>query len=270
MVCDSSYLVDEATNDSPKLVELEDILLEKLDIKNKNRKVIVFSEWIKMHQLIGNMLRKRSVGFAELNGTVPVKQRGALIKHFEQNPDCKVFLSTEAGGAGLNLQAADTLINFELPWNPAKKNQRIGRIDRLGQKSNKLLIYNLISRDSIEQQIAAGLLVKQSLFEGVLSETSDVNYVDFSTKGRSQFIQQLETLVAGQDSSAKTAETPAASAAALPAAAQAEQLEQVLSSGMSFLAGIFKMSTGSDLAFRDQKLEIDRQTGEVRLCFKMK
>ncbi|MDR3146800.1 MAG: DEAD/DEAH box helicase, partial [Treponema sp.] len=170
MVCDSSYLVDETTHDSPKLLELEDILLEKLDIKNKNRKVIVFSEWIRMHKLIGDMLRKRGVGFTELNGTVPVQKRSALIRHFEQNQDCKVFLSTESGGAGLNLQVADTLINFELPWNPAKKNQRIGRIDRLGQKSSKLLIYNLISRDSIEQQIAAGLLVKQSLFEGVLSE----------------------------------------------------------------------------------------------------
>ncbi|MDR0642746.1 MAG: DEAD/DEAH box helicase [Treponema sp.] len=270
MVCDSSYLVDEATSDSPKLLELEDILLEKLDIKNKDRKVIVFSEWVKMHQLIGNMLRKRGVGFTELNGTVPVKQRGALIKQFERNRDCRVFLSTEAGGAGLNLQMADTLINFELPWNPAKKNQRIGRIDRLGQKSNKLLIYNLISRDSIEQHIAAGLLVKQSLFEGVLSENSDINYVDFSTKGRSQFIQQLETLIADRETAAQAAaETPTAAAAPLPAG-QAEQLEQVLTSGLSFLAGLFKMSTGADLAFRDQKLEVDPQSGEVRLSFKMK
>jgi SNF2 family DNA or RNA helicase len=270
MVCDSSYLVDEATNDSPKLLELEDILLEKLDIKNKNRKVIVFSEWVKMHRLIGNMLRKRGVGFTELNGTVPVKQRGALIKHFERNQDCKVFLSTEAGGAGLNLQAADTLINFELPWNPAKKNQRIGRIDRLGQKSGKLLIYNLISRDSIEQHIAAGLLVKQSLFDGVLSENSAVNYVDFSTKGRSQFIHQLEALVAGQDLAAKPAEAPAPPIAAAPlSAGQAGQLEQVLASGMSFLAGLFKMSTGADLVLKDQKIEIDKATGEVRLSFKM-
>ncbi|MDR2785364.1 MAG: DEAD/DEAH box helicase [Treponema sp.] len=267
MVCDSSYLVDETTSDSPKLLELEDILLEKLDIKNKNRKVIVFSEWIKMHRLIGRMLRKRGVGFTELNGTVPVKQRGALIKEFERNQDCKVFLSTEAGGTGLNLQAADTLINFELPWNPAKKNQRIGRIDRLGQKSSKLLIYNLISRDSIEQQIAAGLLVKQSLFEGVLSENSTINYVDFSTKGRSQFIHQLEALIAGQEAAAKEASPVAAPP--LPAG-QAEQLEQVLASGMSFLAGLFKMSTGTDLAFHDQKFEVDKQTGEVRLSFKMK
>ncbi|MDR2376251.1 MAG: DEAD/DEAH box helicase [Treponema sp.] len=272
MVCDSTYLIDESTNDSPKLLELEDILLEKLDIKNKNRKVIVFSEWIKMHRLIGNMLRKRDVGFTELNGTVPVKQRGALIKYFEQNQDCKVFLSTEAGGAGLNLQMADTLINFELPWNPAKKNQRIGRIDRLGQKSPKLLIYNLISRNSIEQQIAAGLLVKQSLFEGVLSENSDINYVDFSTKGRSQFIRQLEALIQSQeDADRKAALAPEPPAAKTQTAqdAQAEQLEQVLTSGMSFLSGLFKMTTGADLDLHNQKLEVDRQTGEVRLTFKI-
>jgi SNF2 family DNA or RNA helicase len=83
---------------SPKLCELEDILFEKLDISNSNRKVIIFSEWIRMHKLIGEMLRKHKVGFTELNGTVPVKARGDLIKSFEADPGCKVFLSTEAGG----------------------------------------------------------------------------------------------------------------------------------------------------------------------------
>jgi superfamily II DNA/RNA helicase len=240
--------------------------------------VIVFSEWIKTHQLIGELLRKKGVGYTELNGRVPVKNRGALIKQFEQDPRCKVFLSTEAGGAGLNLQVADILINFELPWNPAKKNQRIGRIDRLGQKSGKLLIYNLISRNSIEQQIAAGLLVKQSLFEGVLSEGSAVNYVDFSTKGRSQFIRQLEALINQQEAAVpETVEAPAAAAstvAVVPAATvlpaqQAEQLEQVLSSGMNFLAGLFKMATGTDIALKDQKIEVDKATGEVTLKFKL-
>lgn len=141
------------------------------------------------------MLRENNIGFAELNGSVPVKLRGELIRKFETNPHCKVFLSTEAGGSGLNLQIADTLINFELPWNPAKKNQRIGRIDRLGQKSNNLTIINFITKNSIEEQIAAGLLVKQNLFEGVLGGENQTNFVDFTTKGRSQFIQQLESFI---------------------------------------------------------------------------
>jgi SNF2 family DNA or RNA helicase len=266
MVCDSTFLIDRKTGDSPKLIELEEILFEKLDIKNNVRKVIVFSEWIKMHSLIGRMLRKRGVGFTELNGTVPVKARGELIRQFETDPDCRVFLSTEAGGAGLNLQAADILINFELPWNPAKKNQRIGRIDRLGQKSSKLTIYNLISRNSIEQQIAAGLLVKQSLFEGALSK-GGANYVDFSAKGRSQFIQQLAELVKGPEP-----ETSPEPAAVLPVAAgefQAEQLEEILNKGMDFLAVLFRMSTGTDLAFGNQKISVDKASGEVSLQFNM-
>jgi SNF2 family DNA or RNA helicase len=195
MVCDSTYLIDEETNESPKLEELQHILIEKLDVPNRETKIIIFSEWIKVHKLIGKILRENNIGFVELNGKIPVKSRGELIRKFETNPQYKIFLSTEAGGSGLNLQVADTLINFELPWNPAKKNQRIGRIDRIGQKSNKLTIYNFITRNSIEMKIASGLLVKQSLFDGVLGESGQTNFVDFSTKGRSQFIQQLEEFV---------------------------------------------------------------------------
>jgi hypothetical protein len=97
--------------------------------------------------------------------------------------------------------------------------------------------------------------------------------VDFSTKGRSQFIQQLEALINQQEAEVAGASLPAASpagaAAPLPGK-QAEQLEQVLSNGMSFLSGLFKMATGTDFNFKDQKIEVDKQTGEVRLSFKMK
>jgi SNF2 family DNA or RNA helicase len=67
------------------------------------------------------MLLKNNTGYSELNGSIPANKRGNLIKQIESDDNCKVFLSTEAGGAGLNLQVADILINFELPWNPAKK-----------------------------------------------------------------------------------------------------------------------------------------------------
>ncbi len=194
MVCDSTYLIDEATNDSPKLEELRYILLEKLDLKNSGRKVIIFSEWVKMHHLIGQLLLQNNIGFSELNGSIPVKKRGELIRQFEEDPHCQVFLSTEAGGSGLNLQVADILINFELPWNPAKKNQRIGRIDRLGQKSEKLTIFNFITTESIEERIATGLLVKQNLFDSVLNEGSTSDWVDFTEKGRGQFLQQMKEL----------------------------------------------------------------------------
>ncbi len=316
MVCDSTFLIDNQTYDSPKLDELKYILFEKLDLHNTNRKIIIFSEWVKVHKLIGQMLRENKVGFVELNGKVPVNMRSELIKKFENTPECKVFLSTEAGGAGLNLQMADILFNFELPWNPAKKNQRIGRIDRLGQKSNKLTIYNFITRDSIEQQIAAGLLVKQNLFDGVLDNNNTTNIVDFSNKGRSQFIQQLEKLVmqpseeldfedsVQPDEQQECVDTTDISlleqiedrhnegvesadskssdhaqvqesvsddnrSASAPAENKAAELEQVMNNGMQFLAGLFKMSTGKDMGVEHQKIEVDRETGEVVMRFKL-
>jgi len=314
MVCDSTYLIDEKTNVSPKLDELKDILLEQLDLRNNRRKVIIFSEWVKVHKLIGQMLRQNKIGFVELNGKVPVKLRGDLIKKFENNPECQIFLSTEAGGAGLNLQVADTLINFELPWNPAKKNQRIGRIDRLGQKSGKLTIYNLITRNSIEQQIAAGLLVKQNLFEGVLDSGSKTDYVDFSSKGRSQFIDQMEAFISSMEDEATaddvsqdpqeeaiereedfaddfaddleladassyeeadkqqtTSSEVSEEQEAIPGESEskAAELEQVMASGMQFLAGLYKMSTGKDMGLDNQQIKINKETGEVTMTFKL-
>lgn len=304
MVCDSTYLIDEETNESPKMEELKYILLEKMDVPNSDRKIIIFSEWIKVHKLIGKMLRENNIGFVELNGSVPVKLRGELIKKFEDNAHCKIFLSTEAGGSGLNLQVADTLINFELPWNPAKKNQRIGRIDRLGQKSNKLTILNFITRDSIEQQIASGLLIKQNLFDGVLDGSSKTNYVDFSSKGRSQFIQQLEEFITETESATvehdqKKLETSIIEPESLAeimndaddidpteklfdevqenqpaptktvAEEKAQEIEQVMNNGMQFLAGLFKMSTGKDLGLSGQSVEINKETGEIVMKFKL-
>lgn len=261
------------------------------------------------------MLRENKIGFVELTGKVPVAMRGELIKKFENKPECKIFLSTEAGGAGLNLQVADILINFELPWNPAKKNQRIGRIDRLGQKSKNLTIYNFITNASIEQQIAAGLLVKQNLFDGALDPESHTNQVDFSSKGRSQFIRQLENFInedihtegtvadkATEETTGKAkekqppidsndlrqleifedinneeenterepAETPQAKEKEPGTETQVAEMEKVLDSGMQFLAGIFKMSTGKDMGLENQKIEIDKETGEVVMKFKMK
>ncbi len=305
MVCDSTYLIDEETNESPKLEELQYVLLEKLDIKNTRRKIIIFSEWIKVHKLIGKMLRENNIGFVELNGKIPVKSRGELIRKFEENEQYKVFLSTEAGGSGLNLQVADILINFELPWNPAKKNQRIGRIDRLGQKSKKLTIFNFISRNSIEQQIASGLLVKQSLFDGVLGEEAARDMVDFSTKGRSQFIEQLEEFISGAEKEEKHGEeelpeevttgeeipdevtqkgeldfSGEESAETSPREEDpearpqqkrlaAKEMEEVMNHGMQFLSGMFKMSTGKELEMENQKISIDEATGEVVMRFKL-
>ena len=304
MVCNSTFLIDGETNSSTKLDELKEILIDKLELQTQDKKVIIFSEWIKSHKLIGEILRQNDIGFTELNGTVPVKKRGDLIKKFEDDSNCKVFLSTEAGGSGLNLQVADTLINFELPWNPAKKNQRIGRIDRLGQKSKQLTIINLISKDSIEMQIASGLMVKQNLFDGVLNKSSTTDEVDFSEKGRSQFLKQIEEMLLGlevqevpkmeapveedwddqltlfeNEKSNTDSEHSDVQNQGHPSSAEDEehtvfaeeavQMEEVMTQGLGFLSGLYKMATGTDLSPSDQKIEVNKETGEVTMKFKL-
>ena len=307
MVCDSTYLIDEETNVSPKMDELKNILFDQFDLRNTDRKIIIFSEWVKVHKLIGQMLRENKIGFVELNGKIPVKSRGELIKKFESSSECKVFLSTEAGGAGLNLQIADTLVNFELPWNPAKKNQRIGRINRLGQKSSKLTIYNLITQNSIEMQIAAGLLVKQNLFEGVLDSSSKTDYVDFSSNGRSQFIDQLEkfldqtnniedetdvsiepreefilpaentedfeltNLIEEESTNIDEPSKKEIKEKTLDSESESKtaDFEQIMTSGMQFLAGLYKMSTGKEMGMENQQIKINKETGEVTMTFKL-
>lgn len=287
MTCDSTYLVDKDTNFSPKLIELEEILLQKLDLPNNERKIIIFSEWVTMLGIIGKLLAKNGIGYTELTGKVAVKNRKKAIKEFEDNPKCRVFLSTEAGGAGLNLQVADTLINFELPWNPAKKNQRIGRIDRLGQKNKNLTVINLITRASIEMKIMGGLVLKQNLFDSVLNSDNQVNEVDFSEQGKSQFLQELEASMSeflspqeepNQEEVVESIvdEFIVSEEEMVEEKSQREQkeaklaeMEAVMNKGMEFLTGLFKMSTGKDLSAGQNKIEIDKETGEVVMRFKV-
>lgn len=313
MVCNCTYLVDKETYHSPKLRELKYILLEKLDLKNTAGKIIIFSEWVTMLQLIGKMLHEAGIGFARLTGSVAVKNRGKLIKKFEDDPDCKVFLSTEAGGSGLNLQVADTVINFELPWNPAKKNQRIGRMNRLGQKKKNLTVINLITKASIEIKIAAGLSLKQNLFEGVLDSDSGLDSVDFSAKGKAQFLKQLEESIeeftdgaipetdgAPRDAAIESEPEPEektladvieedvdreptatstepvpsgnGSAERLPPRQhedKAAEMEMVLNKGMDFFADLFKLTTGKESGLENRRFEMDKETGEVVMRFKI-
>jgi SNF2 family DNA or RNA helicase len=131
MLCNSTFLFDKQTHHSPKLQEFREIMTDF--VIGEERKVVVFSEFERMTHLAGEELRKLGIGFVSLHGGVPSRKRGALIEQFRNDPVCKVFLSTDAGGVGLNLQVASVVVNFEPPWNPARLEQRIGRVHRLGQ-----------------------------------------------------------------------------------------------------------------------------------------
>jgi len=99
--CDSTFLIDRRTPISPKLQELEGII-DEMVVQN-GRKMVIFSEWTTMTYLIGRYLSEVEIGFVELSGKIPVKKRQALIDEFTTNSKCRVILSTDAGGTGLNL-----------------------------------------------------------------------------------------------------------------------------------------------------------------------
>jgi superfamily II DNA/RNA helicase len=102
------------------------------------------------------------------HGGVPSGQRGALVDRFHNDPACRVFLSTDAGGVGLNLQhAASVVVNMDLPWNPAVLEQRIGRVHRLGQ-TRGVQVVNFVAEGTIEEGMLSVLAFKKSLFAGVL------------------------------------------------------------------------------------------------------
>jgi len=194
-VCDSTYLIDRKTHISPKLKELENIL-DEVVIQNR-RKVVIFSEWTTMTFLIARQLSQTGIAFVELSGKVPVHKRQLLIDEFTSNPDCKVFLSTDAGGTGLNLQAADCVINFELPWNPARLNQRTGRVSRIGQKSGCVNVINLISKRSIEENIYTGIQMKTDVFKGVFDGGMDT--VEFSSEKRTEMLNRLREMMGEEE-----------------------------------------------------------------------
>ena len=148
-------------------------------VESGDAKIVIFSQWERMTRLIAAELDKMGVGYASLNGSVPSEKRKNLIDDFCDNPDCRVFVSTDTGSTGLNLQAASLVINLDLPWNPAVLEQRICRIYRIGQNRN-IQVINMVSKDSFEERMLGTLDFKSSLFEGVLDGGDDTVIIDDS------------------------------------------------------------------------------------------
>ena len=169
MACNSTYLLDQETDHGHKADELMTLLDELLE--DPAAKAVVFSQWLGTHELIQRRLarqRQRDWGHVLFSGSVPGEKRGALVERFHDDPQCRLFLSTDAGGVGLNLQhAAAVVVNMDLPWNPAVLEQRIGRVHRMGQ-TRGVQVINFVGQGSIEEGMLSVLAFKKSLFAGVL------------------------------------------------------------------------------------------------------
>jgi superfamily II DNA/RNA helicase len=131
--------------------------------------------------------------YVRLDGSVPQKKRIALMHQFQKERDCRLFIATNAGSTGLNLQAANTVINVDLPWNPAILEQRIGRAHRMGQK-RPVQIFLLVTEGTLEESLLTTLSAKQGLFTAVLDPDADVMSIDL-TSGIDELKKRLEILL---------------------------------------------------------------------------
>ncbi len=189
MSCNSTYLLDQETDHGVKADELAE-LFEGLFVQ-PGAKAVVFSQWTRTHAIVIRRLEARSIGYVSFHGGVPSEQRPALIERFRDDPQCRVFLSTDAGSIGLNLQHASTLVNMDLPWNPAVLEQRIARVHRMGQK-HPVQIVNYVAKGTIEEGMLSVHAFKRSLSAGVLDGGSAE--VSLGGSRLSRFMKDVENV----------------------------------------------------------------------------
>ena len=191
MLCDTPFILDPSCRISPKVEELERVLGELL--AEPDRKVIVFSEWERMLRLVREMAQDLGIELAWHTGSVPQDRRRAEITRFKRDPDCRLFLSTDSGSVGLNLQTASAVINLDLPWNPAKLEQRIARAWRKNQMRTVDVI-NMVTEDSIEHSMLHVLSQKQALADGVLDGQDDLKSMKLPS-GRRAFVERMSAMI---------------------------------------------------------------------------
>lgn len=255
MAADSTFLVDkEKPGYSSKLEQLDD-LLDQIAAE-KGRKTLLFSEWTTMLGLIEPLLRKRELKYVRLDGSVPQKNRQPLVHTFQNNPDCKLFITTNAGATGLNLQAANTVINVDLPWNPAVLEQRIARAHRMGQK-RPVQVFVLVTEQTIEENLLGTLAAKHDLALAALDAGSEVDHVELHS-GMEELKRRLELLLGAKGPA------PIDERARAKAAEEAERLarqEKVAMAGGQLLGAAFSF-LGELLPPREETDE-SRRTAEA-------
>ena len=216
LICNALALHDKAIKPAdrektaPKLRELHHILDEQ--IASNGHKAIVFSQWELMLDFVKPILERLNLGHVKLAGSVPTAKRGDIVDRFLNERDCKVFLSTDAGGVGLNLQAADLVINLDLPWNPAVLEQRIGRAHRHGQL-NPVHVVNLIAQGTIEERMLDTLAAKRNVFGSVFGNEDSPTTISFRDSGQG-LLRRLDQMLGAEIKPVvelePVAETPAA------------------------------------------------------------
>ena len=239
MACDAAGLVDKETEGAPKLDELAN-LLDELCLQG-GRKAVVFSQWELMTQMIEQRVRRLGLGCVRLHGGVPTAKRGDLMDRFRDDDAIQVFISTDAGGVGLNLQSASVLVNLDIPWNPAVLEQRIARIHRLGQ-SEKVQVILMVTTDGYEGRVMELVQGKQVLFDNVIDPEAEEDVAGVSPKLLEKLIDDLAEppeKVAERDAAPVAEEAGGAGTLEAPESPESKVLERAITRCIDELQAAF-------------------------------
>jgi len=184
---------------SPKLEEFARVLEDLLE--ESESRVVVFSQWERAlrlaHFVVRDQLDRKDLRGEVFHGGLNGKAREQMLEAFRTDPEFRVLFSTDAGGLGLNLQeAASIVVNLEVPWNPAVLDQRIGRVHRLGQRRG-VQVLHFVTRGAVEERVRQVVESKRALFDGLLAD--DVDCVIFDEGNRSSFLQKVRGLIGDAD-----------------------------------------------------------------------
>ncbi len=256
MSANSTFLVNkEPPGYSSKLERIEGLLDDLA--READRKTVLFSEWTTMLGLIEPLIEQRGMQYVRLDGSIPQKKRQQLVNTFQRDRDCRFFVTTNAGATGLNLQAANTVINVDLPWNPAVLEQRISRAHRMGQK-RPVQVYVLVTEQTIEESLLTTLAAKHDLALAALDSDSDVDVINM-VGGMEELKRRMEVLLGAKPAAPQDVRKATLTAAETDALGRRDRIAaaggQLLTAALGFLgellpgpapAGAGAASSGSD------------------------
>lgn len=159
-----------------KFEELADII--RTVFQSGTKKLIVFALFRKTLKYIQIRLKARGIRALVIHGQI--EERDKILYEFQHNPEAQILLSSEVGSEGLDMQFCHSMVNYDLPWNPMVIEQRIGRIDRFGQKAKKVNIFNLVVADSIQEKIYMRLLDRIGIFKETIGDMEAILDAPFS------------------------------------------------------------------------------------------
>lgn len=187
----------EAHNPDTKFNKFKEVIRDLLN-HNHRVKIIVFSYFKKTLEYLKGQLSKSNIDSIVIHGDIPMDERLDRITNFRDSNDVNILLSSEVGSEGIDLQFSNVLINYDLPWNPMKIEQRIGRLDRLGQQCDAITIINFAVKGTIEEKILTKLYDRIDIFRHCLGDLEPI---------LGKIIQDLTCSLLSQQLSAKEIET---------------------------------------------------------------